>query len=743
MDQHVYQKMASSLRAERDDPGAFVAAPPHAVPLVSRYIGIATRWKWLIVGAVAAALLVGILLTLLMTPKYTATTQLEISREGDRIINVDDTQQDSNSVDMEFYQTQYGLLGSEALADRVAQELRLVDDRGFFELFDRQDLVEMENADFASREERDKRKRAVRQILLDNLSVDPIRLSRLVDLSFTSPDPVFSARVANAWSAAYIQFNLERRFEATSYARKFLEDRLAQLRSKLEESERKLVGYASNQAIINLPAGESSEGETQERSLAADSLAALNQELAQATAARIAAESRLPRSGSNASTEALANPTVSGLRTRRAEIASEYSRLLTQFEPEYPAARALKSQLDVIDRALAAESGRVSSSLQQNFRDAAEREARLQARMEGLKGDFLDQRRRSIEYNIYQRDVDTNRQLYDGLLQRYKEIGVAGGVGNNNIAIVDSAVPPEKPSSPRPLLNIALSLVFGLVLGSLLAILREQLDESIRDPSDVEQKLGIPLIGAAPHTKTGQPLSELNDVKSGLSEAYLAIQGVLAFASETGVPRSLAVTSTRSGEGKSTSSLAIAKTIARNGVSVVLVDGDMRSPSVSEFVNIPNTLGLSTYLSGDDDLDRMLVQDDGQRLTYLAAGPQPPNAADLLRGHRFNQLIAELLQRFDQVVIDSPPVMGLADAPIIASAVEGVVFVIEAGNLKSRVIQRALARLKQVRAPLIGAVLSKFDARQAAFGYGYDYGYGYGYGNVYGNDADGPEPVKQ
>lgn len=737
MDQIVYQNKVSALRAERDDGVPFGVEGAAGVPVVQRYIGIALRWKWLIIGSMAAALLLGIVLTLLMTPQYTATTQLEISREGSRIINVGDTEPEGGAVDLEFYQTQYGLLGSEALVDRVAKELRLVDDRAFFSLFGRDDLAEIDDAQFASRAERDKRQRATRQILLDHVSVDPIRLSRLVDLSFTSPDPALSARVANAWAQAYIQFNLERRFEATAYARNFLEDRLEQLRGRLEESERDLVGYASAQAIINLPAGRTAEGETQERSLTADSLTALNEALAETTAARLAAESRLARGGAESTPEALTNPTINSLRARRAEVAAEYARLLTQFEPGYPAAQALKSQLDVIDRALGAENGRVAASLQRNYSDALDQEKRLQARIDQLKDQFLDQRRRSIEYNIYQRDVDTNRELYDGLLQRYKEIGVAGGVGNNNIAIVDPAVPPEQPSSPRPLINIALSLMFGLLFGSALAILREQLDETIRDPSDVEQKLGIPLIGAAPDTKSGRPLEELEDLKSGLSEAYLAIQGVLAFASDHGVPRTLAVTSTRAAEGKSTSAFAIANTIARNGVSVVLVDGDMRSPSVAEYVGLSNNAGLSTYLSGDDDLDRLLVRKEGHRLTYLPAGPQPPNAADLLRGDRFERLLKELLARFDQVIIDSPPVMGLADAPIIAREAEGVAFVVEAGKLKSRVIQRALARLVQVRAPIVGAILTKFDARQAAYGYGYDYGYGYGYGETYGSKSDG------
>jgi len=399
---------------------------------------------------------------------------------------------------------------------------------------------------------------------------------------------------------------------------------------------------------------------------------------------------------------------------------------MTQFEPGYPPAEALAAQIRQLDQSIAREEARVSGSLRRAYEDAASRERQLQARVEGLKQSFLDQRRRSIQYNIFQRDVDTNRQLYDGLLQRYKEIGIAGGVGENNVSVVDLAKVPAGPSQPRPLINLALALAFGMVAGIGLALIREQIDETITDPTDLEQTLGLPLLGAVPKTSDEDPIAALHDPKSALVEAYLSVQTSLSFSTDHGVPRTLMITSTRPAEGKSTTAFALAYVLARNGASTVLVDGDMRSPSVHGDLQLSNERGLSTFLAGTDDLDQLIQQPEREPFAVIAAGPQPPNAAELLRSERFDLLIEQLLKRYQHVVVDSPPVMGLADAPIIGSRTEGTIYVVEARGVKGRMARLALGRLRQGRANLLGTVLTKFEAKQAHFGYGYDYGYGYG-----------------
>lgn len=700
--------------------------------LVVRYLRIAQRRKWLILGAVAVSAILGLLLTLLMTPLYTAEATLEIQRENNRLVQVKGVEPDTaGSVDMEFYQTQYGLLQSRSLAERVATDMRLYGDPEFFEMLgdDETASAVRENPAANSQGTRQDRVRRAGRLLLENVNVAPVRLSRLVSVRFTSPDPQFSARVLNAWTSHFIEMTLERRFEATSYARRFLEQQLEQLRGRLETSERQLVGYASQQRIINIPSSISSSdapgGATvTERPLVAEDLAALNDQLNQATAARITAQSRLRGTGGS-TVEALQNQAISSLRERRAELAADRARMLTQFEPAYPPALALGNQIQELDRSIAREEGRVRSTLQDTFQAAASREQELRSRVEGLQEDLLNLRGRTIQYNIYQRDVDTNRQLYDGLLQRYKEIGIAGGVGVNNVAIVDPGQIPLSPSSPNLIRNLLLALFLGGVVGVGLAFAFEQIDETISKPSDV-QTLGFPLLGTIPKSDNVDPRGELGDPKSPLVEAYLSTQTSLAFTTDHGIPKSLTVTSTRPAEGKSTTAYALAQSLARTGRTVVLVDADMRSPSLHSMFEVSNERGLSNYLAGIDDLAGMVRTGFASGVALLPAGPSPPNAAELLVGDRISQAIRELSERFDHVILDAPPVMGLADTPLIASRVEGVIFVVESHETPSSLARVAVGRLRDAQARVLGVLLTKFESKRAHYGYGYDYGYGYG-----------------
>ena len=724
--------MNKAISAPRD--ATLIPLPANAaaesdMSVLRRYLRIAVRWRYVILGAVGACFLVGLIVTLLMTPQYTATATIEISREASQVTNFQGIERETSVADQEFYQTQYGLLQSRSLSERVATQLRLVDDPKFYEQFGvsrDEPAFQLVNGRYPAAG-RAFRLRVAGEILRKHLSVVPTRLSRLVEIRFTSPDPQFSAMVTNAWADAFINTNLERKVQATSYGRNLLQRQLAQQKERLDESQRQLVAYASRERIINLPAQQNGDGTTSERSIVADDLASLNNALSQAIAERIAAEARYRESGrAGASSEALRNQAINLLRQRRAELAAEYQKLMVQFEPGYPAARALKSQIDQLDRSITNEERRVSGSIATDYRGAVERERALQARVEQLKGSYLDLRRRSIQYNIFQQEVDTNRALYEGLLQRFKEIGVAGGVGVNNVSVVDPADVPQRPSSPRLLINLAIALLAGLGLGGILAFALEQMDEAIADPAEVERRLGLPLLGSVPKVEGVTPREALLDRKSDLVDAYLAVQTNLAFTTEHGVPRSLSVTSTRPAEGKSTTALALATMLARSGKRVVLVDGDMRSPSIHHLGGVSNDRGLSNFLAGEDDVMPLLFEMQDLGLTAMSAGPPPPNAAELLTGNRLSLLIDRLHEQFEHVVIDSPPVMGLADAPLIASRVEGVVYAVESHGIRSTLVKTALARLASANAHIFGGVLTKFDAGKAHYGSGYEYGYGYG-----------------
>jgi succinoglycan biosynthesis transport protein ExoP len=707
---------------------------PAEMPIITRYLSIARRRKWVIVSAVVGAMLLGLLVTLLMTPKYTSFATLELQRETRNFTQVQGAQanEQAGAVDQEFYETQYGLLRAKSLSNAVVESLHLQDDPQFFALFGGKGSELFANGrPIGGNRTRAARISMASDMLLDHFDVAPERLSRLVRISFTSPNAEFSKKVVDAWSAQFVSTTLARRFEATAYARRFLEQRLSQLRARIEVAERQLVSYAAQQGIVNLPASTPAQGDgglSGERSLAVDDLATLNRELARATADRVQAESRLNVTNDAATSESSALPR---LRERRAEVAAEYARLMTQFEPDYPPAKAQQNQLAQLDRSIAAEEGRGRRSLRDAYDAGVKRESSLQAQVNTLKTGVLDTRRRSIQYNIYQRDADTNRQLYDALLQRYKEIGVAGGVGVNNISVVDQAEVAERPSSPRLMLNLFVSLFAGLIIGAGLALALEQVDEAIADPADVEKFLGTPLLGTTPRTDLA-PVTALADRKSSLTEAYLSLRTTLGFATDHGVPKVFAVTSTRAGEGKSTTSYALARSLARQNRRTLLIDCDMRSPSVHHELGVENGKGLSNYLAGGiEDSQVLIFESDHDGMFAMTAGPQPPSAPELLSGEHFAALLEELRGRFDHVVLDAPPVMGLADAPLIASQVDATIFVIESHGTKKGTASVAINRLRAANATLVGVVLTKFDEKRAHYGYGYNYGNsGYGYGDT-------------
>lgn len=700
--------------------------------VLHHYLLVARRWRWVIASAVAVSVFLALLISLLLTPQYTAGAKIEISREADQVTEFQGVEQETSVADQEFYQTQYGLLEARTLAERVANALRLVDDPQFFEMFGGgltdDPAFEQTNGRYTA-QGRATRQREAGEILLENVEIEPARFSRLVSITFTSPDPALSAKVANAWADNFIKTNLDRKIQSTAYGREALQQQLAEYKNRLDESQRQLVAYASNQQIINLPyqsGGDSST--TQERSIVADDLSSLNTALNEATADRIAAEAKYRSAGrAGASQEALGNNALNNLRERRAEQAAELEELLVRFEEGYPAVQAIKTQIAQLDRSIAREEARIAGSIEAQYRQAVQREQALASRVSGLKSDFLDLRRRSIQYNIYQQEVDTNRALYDGLLQRFKEIGVAAGVGVNNVSIVDAADIPQDPSSPNLLLNLAISILVGLGLGAGLAFALEQLDDAIADPSEIQRLLGLPLLGSVPLVPADlTPRDAIIDRKSELFDAYIAVHTNLRFTTDHGVPQTFSITSTRPAEGKSTTSLALAATLARTGQKVILVDGDMRSPSVHQLGGVDHDRGLSNFLAGENDIGSLTFQMPDLGLTAMSAGPIPPNAAELLTGNRLAQLIEILLRDYDHVVIDSPPVMGLADAPLIASVVEGVVYAVESHGIRSSQVKTALARLKAANARILGGVLTKFEARKAQGSYGYDYGYGYG-----------------
>jgi succinoglycan biosynthesis transport protein ExoP len=706
------------------------------MPLISQYLHILRRRQWYVIAIVGLSIMAALVATLLMTPKYTATTRIEISREQKNVTNVQGVESEQVGRDLEFYQTQYSLLEAESLADRVMRRLRLDTVESFWQAHGvdpNNDSMFRRSQGVLSQQERGARRRAAISLLLENVAISPIRGSSLVDIEYTSASPEMSALIANAWTAEFIAQSVARRYDSTSEARRYLEERLAQLRTRLEQTQRDLANYASQKNIITLSSQPGPDGRSSnERTLAADTLESLNRALVQATADRVTAQARVGNAGSNS---AGTGPAIAEMRNRRAEAAAEYARLMAQFEPGYPVARAREAQVRELDRAIAAEEARIRRGAAQDYAAAAGRENDLRQRVEALSSTLNQQRQDAIQYDILRREVETVRGLHDTLNQRYREIGVAG-VAANNIAVIDEAQVPARPSSPNMLLNLILATMagMGLALGAVFVL--EQADEGLRDPTRVQELLGVPLLGSVPKATEDMVVpEELRDPKSLLSEAYLSIRSSLAFSTDHGVPHSMMMVSTHAAEGKSTSSLALASVLQRVGKRVILVDADLRNPSLHTTLGLDKGEGLSNYLAGEDNVQRMIRPLDSG-VHFLSGGPAPPSAAELLSTERMFRLVRDLEGAYDHVIIDSPPILGLADAPLLSKTVEAVIFIVQAGDVAVRGLRSALARLRDVNAPVVGVILTKFESRFLEYGYGYGFRYRYGEGNESGSDTE-------
>jgi capsular exopolysaccharide synthesis family protein len=704
------------------------------------YVRVLIKRRWLVFSVVLAALVYATLATLMQTPLYTSAVRLQIDRSVAKIVEAGNITPVEGS-DMEFMKTQYELLEGRTMSERVASALKLGEDPDFFRprsfsivgfvkrLLGFRPAPSMQ----ANASNRAGLQAAAAGVVLGNRVVTPVTGSRLVDISYSDPDPARAQRIASAFADAFIASNLDKRFQANSYAKTFLEDQLTQLKLRLEQSEKALLDFGQRQEIVQT---------NDKASIAETNLASANGALSTLVSERMKNEElwkQLEATKAVDIPQLLTNSVIETLRAKRSALQIDYQQKLETYQPSYPAMIQISNQIADIDRQIAAEVSTLKNSYKAAYESSLQQETAMKTRIQSLKQEVLDLQKRSIEYNILKREVDTNRSLYDGLLQRYKEVDIAGGVGSNNVFVVDTATLPGAPSSPNMSRALFLALMLGLAGGVGSALGLEYLDDTLRSPEEVERALGYATLGIIPKLPVDAALeSELADPRSHMAEAYRSLCTALQLSTETGLPKTLLVTSAGPGEGKSTTSMTIARHFAKVGLKVLLIDADLRKPSLHTKLGVDNAMGLSSYLTGAAEPPQLLQKTDIPNLAFMASGPLPPNAADLLGSSRLLSLLSVGLEVFDLIVVDSPPVMGLADAPLLSSAVSATIFVVGAGQVRTKLIRAAVRRLQFSRASLIGTVITRFDAR-STFGYGYGYGgYGYGYGAAYGGPSVDP-----
>lgn len=680
---------------------------PHGIDFY-QLIGILLGWWRLILAATLAGLALGVIATLLTKPLYRAKVTLEVNPPSIEILDEKERGVQSGVDSYTFLQTQVGLLKSRALAERTAEDLNLAADPNFAG---------------EGGSPSDRLARASSRVA-GGLSVQPPADSQLIEFSYVDDSSAIVAKVANGIADSFINSGLQRRYEASNYARNFLQKEIGRARVELETSEKALADYARAQGIIEeAPIGAS--GSAGQTSLQGQSMFALNTALAEATARRVAAEGAY-RSASIAAQGTEVTASSSGLRAAKAQLESEYAEKRTLLKPDHPDMVSIRSRIDQLDREIARERSQSASAatatLLASYRSALAAENSLKAQVAGLKDSVLELRGRSIRYGTLQRDVSTNRELYEALLNRYKNVGVGSGIGNSPVTIVDRAQPPGGPFKPNLFTNMLIGLLAGVLSGIAIAVVMEFLNDTVKTREDVRKKLNSAALGVIPKLPAGSNfIEELMDLQSQVSEAYSAVLASLRFSTEGGAPKMLLVTSARASEGKSSTAMSLAINYARRGERVLLIDSDLRRPA---FASVKKAVGLTELLTSDDPIDKHIAATQFENFWLLPSGSTAPNPAELLSSHRLTAVLTEAIERFDRVIVDGPPILGLADGMSLSAAVGNVLLVVESGKTRTGAAREAIERIKGSNGHLLGTVVTKSVLESSTYAYGYGYGYG-------------------
>ncbi|MEO0550726.1 MAG: polysaccharide biosynthesis tyrosine autokinase [Pseudomonadota bacterium] len=659
---------------------------------------IINQRKWMIMSITLLGVSIAALLTMRVTPMFKASASIEVQRQETKII--EGAFDPSVVADDEYIATQFALIKSRSLAERIAEDLDLVSDPRYA------------NQNASS----ERRLKQAANAVTRGITILPVGRSRVIRIQFESPYPQEAARLANATVDNFIQANLERKYSTTAYAREFIQERLAATKIALEESERRLVEYASANGILDLSLEEGAN------SLDASAIAMLNSELTNAQSARVEAEQRyLQLMDPQLGERLLTSENLTRLKILHSSKTTDYQQLSQTFKPGYPDMIALQTEINAVEADIAAEKSLLLTSARAKFDAALGREQSIQQRMNELRGNLQSLRDRRIEYTILGREVDTNRTQYDALLQRLKDVSISNALGSSQVSVVDRALTPGAPFEPNLRGAISQALILSLALGIGIAFLLNFIDDTIKTPEDVRKKLGLPTIGVVPWIKGSKDIltSDLNNPRSGISEAFLSARAALEFTTTSGAPKSLLVTSTRPAEGKTSSTVALAMSFAKTGKSVLIIDADMRKPSF--VADAGASVGLSGMLTRDAELANEVVNSSTEGLYLLPAGIIPPNPAELLASPKLQSLISEAEEQFDLVVVDSPPVLSFADSPILGSICEGALVVIQSGSIRTPSAVRTVGRLMESHTNVLGTVLSKFDSKKAGYEYGYYY----------------------
>ena len=679
------------------------------------------------------------LASFLMRPLYKAKAIIQIDKESPNILYFKDVYAVERP-EQDYYQTQYKILKSRNLAKKVIKSINLDKNLEFIGDQTTTLLLVIKDwfKDLFSTTEKDKEKEeGIKPGLIDSflsrLEITPDRGSRLVTVNYSTHEPELSAKIANTIAKAFIDFNLESKIDASQQARDWLEKQLESLKARVEVSEERLNKYAGENEIIGID---------EKHNIVTQRLADLSTSLNQATAERTNKEALYKESESDGkdidSIPAVINNTlIQKLTNDYTTLEVEYFQLSKLYKPEYPKMVRLKEQINKLNASIDKEKRKIINSIKSDYQAALKRENYLNTALNKQKAETLALNQRSIQYNILKREADTNKELYNGLLQRLKETGVSAGISMSNILILDRAEVPQVPDKPKKNLNILLAVVIGLFGGTGLAFFMEYLDNTVKTHEDIDQFVHLPFLGIVPllpsgskgnpKSATAKEIIKVNESNTQIAEAYRNIRTSILYATPGMNPKVIVLTSVKLGEGKTTTAINIAQSFIQTGSKVLLIDGDMRKSILFKYLNLDNSKGLSDYLSGQMEVDAILKKTNVTNLYAITSGPIPPNPSELIGSKNMRDLIDQMKPLYDYIIIDSPPIFGISDGVILSTIADGVILVIKAGETPREAVKRAKKVLFDVDAKVLGVVLNGINLESPDYGYYYHYYYNYYY----------------
>jgi capsular exopolysaccharide synthesis family protein len=695
------------------------------------YIDVILRRKWLILTVLALVFLSTSIFTLAVTRIYEASAVLEVSQETPRVTTFQEVL-GSEIQAREFYETQVELLSSRAMIDRVIDKLNLVNhttirkavfgegDAGVRHWIGKtlkslaKSLVRgpkpPAEVDAISMHQQ------LAEYVSDNLTVTPSRKSMLIDVAFRSPDRQLSQDVVNTLIDDFINWKMELKIDASGIARDFLMMQMDRAKINLESAEERLNQFAKHAGIVSLDARLNSIYRHLEE---------LNSSFAVAESDMIAKRADyLQAVGGDHATlpRVLQSDLIASLKNKYAELNAEYEELKEVFHDDYPKVRSLKARMDSIAALIKAQEDGVVLSIQNEYESAREVVEAMEQRIEQQKALVLDLNERATQYSIMAREVETNKEIFQSLLQRTKEIESMAGVSTSNIQVVNRAHLPLDPVKPNVKINLLLALVLGLLGGIGCSFLAEYFADTVVHPSELSDRFQLPLLGTIPQVKPdkqGLESSFLYHPRSSFAEAIRSTRVSVQLSGSGTRSKCFLVTSTLPSEGKTTLAVNLAMSFAAAGERTVVIDADLRKPRLHEVFNLKervNGNGVSSFLA---ELTSRLKIYNGQvkNLHIIPSGPTPPNPAELLASLRFKRLLGKLTDQYDRIILDGPPHIGFADTLILSKIVGGIVLVSSVGESSREAIGQFKRSIHNVNGAILGCIVNKVDFNRK-YGYG-------------------------